>query len=190
MANPRPTRTGSHVNHPTLGQVVTQRLNELEILRLSVEEGLQGSEIARHLGVHKSTVTRTLQRMFARNEAPLVEQKRAAEHATLMAARAVLIRAMLTPHLHVSDGRVVRNADGEPILDDGPNIAAARALVANVEQVSKLWGLNAPTRVEARFTDATDAAIEQLAAELEVLAVSGQGTPAPAIEPGTSPPSH
>jgi hypothetical protein len=50
-------------------------------------------------------------------------------------------------HVMVSHGRIVCDDDGEPLLDDGPKIAAIRELRGLRESYRKLFGLDAPSRV-------------------------------------------
>lgn len=51
-------------------------------------------------------------------------------------------------HIHVSNGRVVRDADGTPILDDGPKLAAINAARQVRESYRKLTGLDQPAKQE------------------------------------------
>ncbi|MDJ0460595.1 hypothetical protein [Streptomyces sp. H27-C3] len=50
-------------------------------------------------------------------------------------------------HVTVSHGRIVTGADGEPLLDDGPKLAAIRELRALRESYRKLHGLDAEKKV-------------------------------------------
>jgi hypothetical protein len=50
-------------------------------------------------------------------------------------------------HVMVSHGRIVYGDDGEPLLDDGPKLAAIDRLVKVRESYRKLLGLDAPSRV-------------------------------------------
>ncbi|GGN39554.1 hypothetical protein FHR83_006693 [Actinoplanes campanulatus] len=84
--------------------------------------------------------------------------------ALLAEAWAVLKRE----HLTVSHGKVVYDdTTGQPILDDGPTLAAIDRILKIQERRSKYLGLDAPTRVEAITIDSLDAEIAKLAAELE-----------------------
>lgn len=89
-------------------------------------------------------------------------------------------------HFHVSaSGRIAEHPQtGEPLLDRGPNLAAADRLLKIAAQVAKLRGLDSPTRVEGVFTiDALNQAIvdaEQQLAALEHEAGEAEGTAGPA----------
>jgi hypothetical protein len=50
-------------------------------------------------------------------------------------------------HLMVSHGKVICGDDGNPLLDDGPKLAAIDRLVKVRESYRKLLGLDAPSRV-------------------------------------------
>lgn len=50
-------------------------------------------------------------------------------------------------HLVVSHGKVITGADGKPLLDDGPKLAALRELRAIRESYRKLRGADQPTQV-------------------------------------------
>lgn len=71
-------------------------------------------------------------------------------------------------HVTVSHGRIIRDeATDEPLLDDGPVLAAIDRILKIQERRSKFLGLDAPTKVEAITIDSIDAEIARLAAELE-----------------------
>jgi hypothetical protein len=70
-------------------------------------------------------------------------------------------------HITVNNGRVIKLDDGEPLLDDGPVLAAIDRLLKiedarrkNNESQRKLLGLDAPTKVDAQVTEVTQQDIE------------------------------
>lgn len=87
-------------------------------------------------------------------------------------------------HFHVSEsGRIALHpVTDEPLRDPRPNLAAADRLLKIAAQVSKLRGLDAPTRVQGVFTiDALNQAIidaEQQLAAAEREAGEAEGTEA------------
>jgi hypothetical protein len=89
-------------------------------------------------------------------------------------------------HFHVSaSGRIAEHPiTGEPLLDRGPNLAAADRLLKIAAQVAKLRGMDSPTRLEGVFTiDALNQAIidaEQQLAALEHEAAEAERTAGPA----------
>ena len=55
-------------------------------------------------------------------------------------------------HITVNNGRIIKDDDGVPILDDGPKLAAIRELRNIRESYRKLYGLDAATKTEATVT--------------------------------------
>lgn len=51
-------------------------------------------------------------------------------------------------HVTVSHGRIVKDDSGQPILDDGPKLAAIDRLLRVRESYRKLYGADQPARVE------------------------------------------
>lgn len=51
-------------------------------------------------------------------------------------------------HVMVSHGRVVTDDTGQPLLDDGPKLAALREMRAIRESYRKLYGVDQPAKVE------------------------------------------
>ena len=66
----------------------------------------------------------------------------------------------------VSDGRVVKGPDGEPLPDAHRMLRAVDWLLRISERRARLLGLDAPARVAVESTDAIDAEIERLATRL------------------------
>lgn len=107
-------------------------------------------------------------------ETAVVEQARSVEayreeelqrlDALLAEAWAILKRQ----HVTVSHGRLIYDdRTGEPLLDDGPTLAAIDRILKIQERRAKFLGLDAPTRHEVVSVDVIDAEITRLAAELE-----------------------
>lgn len=57
------------------------------------------------------------------------------------------LEVLLRDHVTVSHGKVIKDDDGNPLLDDGPKLAAIDRLVKVRESYRKLLGLDAPSRV-------------------------------------------
>lgn len=88
---------------------------------------------------------------------------RAAHLEGLMEIRRTAVEVMRRDHVHVSGGKVVREVTGvhpgddgqpefelgDPLMDDGPTLAAIDRIAKIDAQIAALLGLNAPTRVEA-----------------------------------------
>lgn len=52
-----------------------------------------------------------------------------------------------TDHLVVSHGKIIRDDDGNPLIDSGPKLAAIREARETLVSVRKMVGLDAPSRV-------------------------------------------
>jgi hypothetical protein len=75
-----------------------------------------------------------------------------AEPPKLAEARRLVNAAMRREHVTVQQGRIVTDKVGEPILDDGPLLDAARTLVNLLQRESRLVGADAPQKLEAAVT--------------------------------------
>jgi hypothetical protein len=86
-------------------------------------------------------------------------------------------------HILVSQGRVMRDDDGQVLTDDDPAVRAAAVLLRVFERRAKLHGLDAPAQVTAKVEvqDELDADIKRLVAELA--ATPPAGLPAVLAEP-------
>jgi hypothetical protein len=85
-------------------------------------------------------------------------------------------------HVTVSHGRIVKADDGEPLLDDGPVLAAIDRLLKIQERRAKYLGLDAPTKVEVLTIDTIDAAIRDAEAELARRAAAAEALQAAGAE--------
>lgn len=77
-----------------------------------------------------------------------VETLRQTELARLDALTAVAWAVMERDHVSVSHGKIVRDEDGEPLLDDGPRLAAIDRLVRIAERRARFEGWDSPVRVQ------------------------------------------
>jgi hypothetical protein len=109
-------------------------------------------------------------------------------------------QVMITPHLTVNNGKVIRqfigletdkdgierlDMDGKPIpvfadvLDDGPRLAAVTAIKGLLERRAKIFGYDAPakSRVEVITADMVESQIADLESQLARNDPAGTGTP-------------
>lgn len=107
---------------------------------------------------------------------------------------------MLTPHLTVNNGKVIRqfvgletdedgierlDMDGKPIpvfadvLDDGPRLAAVSTIKGLLERRARIFGYDAPakSRVEVITADMVESQIAELESQLARNDPAGTGTP-------------
>lgn len=105
-------------------------------------------QIAEAVGYsHKSEAWRAVQKcrqaVIQKAGAELISAEAAQLDDLFVAALEVLER----DHVLVSHGKVVYGADGKPLLDDGPKLAAIREMRQIRESYRKLHGLDQPTQV-------------------------------------------
>jgi predicted transcriptional regulator len=78
-------------------------------------------------------------------------------------------------HILAQQGRIMFDPEtGEPMIDQAPLFAAADRLVKIAERRAKLFGWDAPTKLEVRATNELDTDIAGLLAQL---AARGEGVP-------------
>lgn len=153
--NGRWIRTGDHAER----DAEATRLRALGHTYIEIADQLGYAD---HAGARKA-----VQRALVATVAEPAEEVRALQLEQLdklaLAAWAVLERA----HVTVSHGRIIRDENEQPLLDDGPVLAAIDRLLKIQERRAKLLGLDAPARHEVVSLDALDAEIERLSAELD-----------------------
>ncbi len=125
--------------------------------------------IAAELGIPESTARTDYERALAERNAEterLAAHVRGGELAKLDVMERAAWRVLRARHITVQHGKIVRDEDGVPVLDDAPVLNAIDRLVRIAERRARLLGLDAPVRTKIEVTDALDAQIEQLVAEL------------------------
>jgi hypothetical protein len=113
-----PRRTGKSNIAPTVTDLAKQREQDAKVLDLALK-GKNGVQIAAELHIDKSTVTRTLQRVWARTEQPMAHELRAKWDMRIEAALAAIWDKLLTG-----------------------DVAAVHAFCRLVERATSLHGLN------------------------------------------------
>jgi hypothetical protein len=162
--------------------------------QVAFELSLQGkstraiSDIMKRRGFHH--VSHTVVAELIRKHAdavvlPLAREHVVREYDRLMAQRERLdalrdhaMTVLKRFHVHVNQSGVVMmidpvTKDPTPIRDDGPELAAINTCLAiedrvlkNAEAMAKLFGYNAPERVNVTMTDEVDSAIKTLVDEM------------------------
>lgn len=152
-----------------------------EAYRLKLR-GLSDRAIAAELGVSHTTIQNWTKQEADAVVLPLAEELRKVQLERLGEMRQAALQVLEREHVTVSHGRVVREGQpvldfddegnqiaviapgqGEPILDDGPVLAAIDRLLKIEERIAKLLGLDAPTRAEV------EARVEPRPAELQAM---------------------
>ncbi len=122
-------------------------------------------QIAAELGCDVHTAYTAVQRGLAAIPAPAAAEYRRIELDKLDRLERHLLGVMEREHVSASHGRVV-TLDGKPVLDDGPGVQAAVALLRVQDRRARLLGLDAPTLTRVQVEDVVDAEIRRLEAEL------------------------
>jgi DNA-binding CsgD family transcriptional regulator len=139
-----------------------------QVLALRIEQRPY-TQIAAQLGITESTAKNDYARALADLKAEQASQAHAArdlELAKLAVAEQAAWEVLRRPHITVQHGRVVLDAEGEPVPDDAPVLAAVDRILKVSERRARLLGLDAPYRV--RVAAEVDEQIQELAAELEL----------------------
>jgi hypothetical protein len=128
--------------------------------------GVKLADIASQLGyANAGGVSKAISRAMLATVQEAGEEAKQLELERLDSYIVMALEVAHRTHYAHSQGRVVMMND-EPLIDDGPILAALDRLIKLSERRSKLKGLDAPLRHEVVSMDATEAAIAQLEAEL------------------------
>lgn len=136
-------------------------------------------------GVSQSRVARLIRQHADDVVLPLAKEHVTREYERLMAQRERLddlrdhaMTVLKRFHVVVSNGQVMQWTDPETqelrsLRDDGPELAAINTCLAiedrilkNAEAMAKLFGFNAPERINLTVTDEVDSAIKTLVDEM------------------------
>jgi hypothetical protein len=150
------------------------------VLALRTEQVPYGA-IAAELGIPESTARSDYRLALEQARTERDEQARltiTAELAKLDALERAAWQVLRARHITVQHGKIVRGEDGEPVLDDAPTLNAIDRILKIAERRARLLGLDAPMRSKIEVTDALDAEIEQLVAELARPAAGGEAAAA------------
>lgn len=132
--------------------------------------GMSYRKIADEMGCSVHAAHERVQRALAAVPAEAVEAIRAIEGERLTEAIAVALTELRRDHIMVSHGRIVRDEDGNALIDHGGKLAALHAYVKASESYRKLMGADLPVEQHARVTiehtTTLDAEIEQLVAAM------------------------
>lgn len=112
-------------------------------------EGATFKQIAEQLGYcDKGEAWRAVQRALLMVVKEPAERLRQVEAAKLDELYVEALEVLERDHVMVSHGRIVYGDDGQPLLDDGPKLAAVDRLMKVRESYRRLFGLDAATKTE------------------------------------------
>lgn len=159
------------------------------VLAMRVEQ-YPYTEIAVALGISEALARTDYVRAIEARKTELDEQRHvtvALELAKLDAAERAAWGVLRARHILAQQGKIVCTEDGRPLEDDAPTLQAIDRILKIAERRSRLLGLDAPVRAKVEVTDAVDADIERLVAELAGLATGGEAAAAGAPGGGSEP---
>jgi len=137
-------------------------------------------EIAVALGVSEDVAQQDYRRAVEARRNDLDAHRETAvaiEIAKLDALERAAWGVLRTRHLLAQQGKIVCTEDGRPLEDDAPTLQAIDRILKIAERRARLKGYDAPVRAKVEVTDAVDADIERLVAELAGLAPGGEAAP-------------
>jgi AraC-like DNA-binding protein len=166
MANPnqhaRSSGTGQYVRTPETA-ARDARAAELRA------EGWTLKQIADELGYSdKTNAQRGIRRTLKEIVQGPAEKLLQLETERLESLYEEALKVLERDHATVSHGKIIKDDDGNPILDDGPKLAAIDRCVKIRESYRRLHGLDKPVKVDATVTEITqeDVALQELVAEM------------------------
>ncbi len=133
-------------------------------------KGLTYRQIAGQLGwKNQASAFEAVRRAIADGYRLSAEDARRVEDDRLDELVRAFNRVMATRHYATTaSGKIATHPEtGEPLIDDGPVIAAGLALLRVSESRRKLRGLDSPVKHEVRTIDAIDAKLIELADQME-----------------------
>jgi hypothetical protein len=117
-----------------------------EIVRMK-DSGKTYAEIGAQFGITRQTAHTMYWKTVAAAPQLAVSDMRAQQNARLEMVLTRLEAIADRDHVTISGGEIVRNEEGQPLRDSGPEMQALRDLRATVEAQAKLNGTNAPAQV-------------------------------------------
>ena len=149
-------------------RTLTDANNDLEAAEMR-SRSMTLRQIADAQGCSVSTAGARVQRGLALVPSEDVKERKRLDLDQLDRIEAHLLGVMERDHIKVDHGKVIRDDEtGNRILDDGPGVTAAGALLRVQERRSRLMGMDAPTRatVQVITEDLVDEEISRLESQL------------------------
>lgn len=116
--------------------------------------GLSLREIGKQLGVSHETARKLISAEADDRVLPLADELRKQQLDRLNDLRLKALTVLEREHVHIAEGRVVRDKDpvtgdySGPIIDDGPVLSAIDRLLKIEDRMARLFGLDAPSQQE------------------------------------------
>jgi hypothetical protein len=119
---------------------------QADVLR-RYQSGESFATIGKALGITRQSVHEFYWRAVNAVPAKAVHEIRDELNARLAGLVAHTNEIRARDHVKVNNGEIVKDKDGVPLLDDGPELDAIREQRALLDQIAKLNGANAPAQV-------------------------------------------
>ena len=152
-------------------QRVAAAQRRAEVVRLRTHDGLSYPAIAARLGTAISTAHGDFERALAEDFIPIQERvaaKRTAHMKLDEAERRLLEVLNRTHYATTQGGRLVLDQAGQPLIDDGPVIAAVNSWVRLMAERNKIDGVYVPTQIIDVTPEAVAAAVDGRCRELGI----------------------
>ena len=143
MANPEQDARSGHGRY--IASLTTAE-RDAECARLRTR-GLSYQAVANEMGMAISSVHDAVGRALKEARVEAGKELQALELDRLDTLYLAATEVLERDHVTVSHGRIIRDDDGEPLLDDAPKLGAIDRLLRVSESRRKLLGLDAPSRV-------------------------------------------
>lgn len=144
MANPNQEARDGHGRYVRTAEAAARDARAAELLTA----GHTYREIAAELGYSSHTAAIQACRRAVRDVIQGPAEKLLATHIDrLEYLYAAALEVLEGDHVVVSHGQVVKDADGQPLRDSAPKLAAIREARASLESFRKLTGLDQPAKV-------------------------------------------
>jgi hypothetical protein len=133
-------------DNPLTQDPLTLAERRTEVLRRH-HAGETFTDIAKTMGITKQAVHAVYWRAVRAAPAKAVHEIREDLNAQLAGLVEHTNEIRARDHVKVNNGEIVRDPEGNPLLDDGPELDAIREQRALLDQIAKLNGANAPAQV-------------------------------------------
>lgn len=135
--------------------------------------GVSFAEIARQLGLHSAPVAYRIWTRALRRQVPraVVDEEITAAVDRLTDQRGQIRYLMSRTHYVVQQGKIVKDDEGQPLIDHGFQLQCHDRLLRVEERLAKMLGLDAPqrARIEVLTRDKWQEAMDEARAELDEL---------------------
>ena len=157
MANPKQDARGNYNGRYVRTLETIER--DAEAARL-YGRGLSYREVGEQLGISKRAAISAVKRAAREILRGPANEVLALHISRLEWAYGKAVEIAEAEHLVVSHGKVICDAEGNPLRDHAPILAALREARATLESFRALTGINQPVKIDATVTEVTQQDVE------------------------------